>query len=134
MPVLSRARDTPEMTRSESVGAGSERNRVSFGEGSGLVCETCANPDCATGWLHVWRSRSAPVFEGGWNCSADARQQRMRAAVRREFEGRGSGPSRYRHRMPLGLLMMEQGWITRRAVAQALEAQKTPGVAGWEIS
>ena len=25
---------------------------------------TCANPRCSSGWLHLWRSREAPVFEG----------------------------------------------------------------------
>jgi hypothetical protein len=67
------------------------------------------------------------VFEGGWNCSAACTEKRIRAAVRREFEGRVSGPAAYRHRLPLGLVMMEQGWITAAQLKQALEAQKAAG-------
>jgi hypothetical protein len=31
---------------------------------SSRLFETCANPGCRTGWMHLWRRRSAPVFEG----------------------------------------------------------------------
>jgi len=51
----------------------------------------------------------------------------MEAAVRRELDGRGSGAAWHRHRLPLGLLMMEQGWITAGQLKQALEAQKSAG-------
>ncbi len=89
--------------------------------------ETCANPACSSGWLHLWRSRSAPVFEGGWNCSAECTLERMQTAVRRELEGRGSVQERHRHRVPLGLLMLEQGWISAGQLRGALDAQKTAG-------
>ena len=113
------------------IGAETDQSRTGarlgrLGNRAGLL-ERCANPGCASGWLHLWRSRSAPVFEGGWNCSAACTEERMRAAVRREFEGRSSGPAGYRHRMPMGLLMMEQGWITRAQLKQALDAQKAAG-------
>ena len=86
--------------------------------------ETCANPGCSSGWLHLWRSRSAPVFEGGWTCSPECTRARLEAAVRREMDGRnGIAPARP-HRIPLGLLMLEQGWITQSQLRQALEAQK----------
>jgi len=87
----------------------------------------CANPRCGSGWLHVWRGRSAPVFEGGWNCSPACTEERLRASVRRELEGRGMTAGGYRHRMPLGLLMMEQGWITPEQLKQALEEQRVAG-------
>jgi hypothetical protein len=89
--------------------------------------EQCANPRCGSGWLHLWRSRSAPIFEGGWNCSPECTGERIQAAVRREWDGRGSGAVTYHHRLPLGLLMMEQGWITAGQLKQALEAQKAGG-------
>jgi hypothetical protein len=93
--------------------------------------DACSNPGCASGWLHLWRSRSAAVFEGGWTCSAACTEERMQAAVRREREGRGSasglGRGQHRHRIPLGLLMLEQGWITARQLRSALEAQRTSG-------
>jgi hypothetical protein len=94
--------------------------------GSGLF-EPCSNPGCSSGWLHVWRSRSVPVFEGGWSCSAACTEARIEASVRRELDGRGSSKTPHRHRVPLGLLMMEQGWITSRQLRQALDAQKTSG-------
>ena len=40
------------------------RRRLALG-----LFTSCANPACASGWLKFWRSRSAPVFEGGWSCS-----------------------------------------------------------------
>lgn len=89
--------------------------------------ETCANPGCRTGWLHLWRKRSAPVFEGGWTCSIDCTRSRVAGAVRRELEGRAAAPEAHRHRVPLGLTMLEQGWITADQLRRALEAQKSAG-------
>ena len=89
--------------------------------------ETCANPACSTGWLHLLRSRSAPVFENGWNCSAECTAARLRTAVGREMEGFQAASPGYRPRVPLGLLMLEQGWITPRQLRNALEAQKAAG-------
>jgi hypothetical protein len=87
----------------------------------------CANPACGSGWLHLLRSRSAPVFEGGWNCSAECTRERLQTAVRREMEGRGSAEEPHRHRIPLGLLMLEQGWINASQLRQALDEQKASG-------
>jgi hypothetical protein len=89
--------------------------------------ETCANPGCGSGWLHLLRSRSAPVFESGWNCSAACTASRIQAAVRRELEGRGSGLDNHRHRIPLGLVMLEQGWISSDQLRKALAAQRSAG-------
>ena len=89
--------------------------------------ETCANPRCGSGWLHLLRSRQAPVFEGGWNCSAACTTARIEAAVRRELEGRTVAPESHRHRVPLGLVMLEQGWITPGQLRQALDAQRVAG-------
>jgi hypothetical protein len=49
------------------------------------------------------------------------------AAVRRELDGRGSSLENHRHRIPLGLVMLEQGWITSGQLRQALDAQKVAG-------
>ena len=89
--------------------------------------ETCANPDCRSGWLHFLRNRSAPVFEEGWSCSAQCTAARVALAVRRELNGRGLAPENHRHRIPLGLVMLEQGWITSGQLRQALEAQRAAG-------
>jgi hypothetical protein len=111
-----------------SLGEAVSDGRV--GDGQGIrpgFFQTCANPCCESGWLHLWRSRSAPVFEGGWNCSAACTAARVAAAVRRELDGRGSTEQNHRHRIPLGLLMLEQGWITSSQLRQALAAQKDAG-------
>jgi len=88
------------------------------------LLETCSNPACRSGWLHLWRSRSAPVFEDGWSCSPVCTATLVEAAVRREFGARGAMPEAHRHRIPLGLMMLEQGWISAPQLRQALEAQK----------
>jgi hypothetical protein len=89
--------------------------------------ETCANQDCGSGWLHLFRSRSAPVFEAGWNCSAACTEARVAAAVGRELDGTGARLENHRHRVPLGLMMLEQGWIDAGQLRRALNAQKTAG-------
>jgi len=73
------------------------------------------------------RSRSTPVFEGGWTCSAACTRSRLVLAVRRELEGRQSAPELHRHRIPLGLTMLEQGWITQAQLRRALDSQKSAG-------
>lgn len=89
--------------------------------------ETCANPDCRSGWLHLLRSRSAPVFESGWTCSAECTSARIGAALQREMTGRSVAREGHRHRIPLGLVMLEQGWISSTQLRQALDAQKAAG-------
>jgi len=112
--------------RSLAEAASGIGSRVTAQAQPGLF-ETCANPECGTGWLHLWRSRSAPVFEGGWNCSAACTRARVEAALRREMDGRGSAQENHRHRIPLGLVMLEQGWITGVQLRNALDAQKVAG-------
>ncbi len=87
---------------------------------------SCANPGCGTGWLHLWRPRTAPVFEGGWLCSPACTAAQIASAVRRELAGRTAPPA-YRHRIPIGLAMLEQGWITQEQLRGALEAQRAAG-------
>lgn len=91
------------------------------------LLESCGNPQCSSGWLHLWRSRSTPVFEGKWNCSAECTGERLRAAVQRELSGRGTAREPHRHRLPLGLLMLEQGWITEKQLRSAVENQRAHG-------
>jgi len=91
------------------------------------ILRTCANPRCASGWLRLWRSREAPIFEGGWCCSPACTLARVEAALRREMDARGGARETYRHRIPLGLAMLEQGWITPKDLRTALAAQRTAG-------
>ncbi len=88
------------------------------------IFSTCANPRCKSGWLKVWRSRSAPVFEGGWSCSTECTQAQVAWALRREMEVLGRREEPRRHRIPLGLLMLEQGWISNAQLRGALAAQR----------
>jgi len=110
-----------------NIGAAPNKTGRSFAGARQSLFETCANPGCGSGWMHLWRSRSAPVFEGGWNCSAACTAARLQVAVRREMEGRGSALENHRHRIPLGLVMLEQGWITAGQLRNALDAQKAAG-------
>ena len=96
------------------------------GEKPGFL-RICANPRCGSGWLRLWRSREAPVFEGGWSCSPACTRARVEAALGREMDARGAAPETYRHRIPLGLAMLEQGWITQGELRTALAAQRTAG-------
>jgi hypothetical protein len=89
--------------------------------------ETCANPRCGSGWLKLWRSRRAPVFEGGWCCSPRCMAAQVEAALSRELDTRSSGPEARPHRIPLGLVLLEQGWVARDQLRAALDAQKAAG-------
>lgn len=84
----------------------------------------CANPECRSGWLRLFRSRSTPIFEDGWTCSPECTEARVQVAVRREYLGRTTVFDPHPHRIPLGLLMLKQGWITREQLRNALEAQR----------
>lgn len=95
--------------------------------GSSGLLTTCANSGCSSGWLHLLRSRSTPVFEGGWSCSPACTEARVGAALRREMGGRRSEVSAHRHRVPLGLVMLEQGWIRPEQLRKALDAQRAAG-------
>lgn len=89
--------------------------------------ENCGNPNCRTGWLHLLRSRVAPVFEGAWSCSPECTRARVAKAVRKELTDRADAPAPHRHRIPLGLVMLEQGWISKLQLRQAIEAQRKAG-------
>jgi hypothetical protein len=120
---------------------GAEASSARNGNGAGLLNRngattdgvrpglfaTCANPTCNSGWLKLWRSRSGPVFEGGWSCSAACTAAQVEAGLRHEMEARGNAEEGHRHRIPLGLAMLEQGWITSAQLRGALEAQRAAG-------
>lgn len=89
--------------------------------------ESCAYAGCQSGWLHPWRSRSFPVFESGWTCSRECTAGHVLTALRREADSRGPRTGDYRHRVPLGLLMLDKGWVSKTQLRQALEAQRNAG-------
>jgi MshEN domain len=97
------------------------------------VFAACANPECRSGWLQVWRRRETPSFEGGWCCCEECMAVRVGTALAREMDGRGNPQENHRHRIPLGLAMLEQGWITQEGLRAALAAQRASrtGKLGW---
>jgi hypothetical protein len=118
----------PERQRqaAEAIGAGAldGRAREAQSRARSALFITCANPECSSGWLHLWRSRETPIFEGGWSCSPRCTAALVAAAVRRELDGHSVTGESHQHRIPLGLVMLEQGWITVSQLRQALEAQR----------
>jgi hypothetical protein len=89
----------------------------------------CGNAECASGWTMPWRNRRRPIFEGQWGCSGRCVLAMARAAVRRELGDVAASTSAapHRHRVPLGLLMLAQGWITHSQLQKALAAQRESG-------
>lgn len=85
-----------------------------------------------------WRNRRRPFFEAQWGCSGRCVLAMVRTAVRRELgDGVASSPVPHRHRVPLGLLMLAQGWITHPQLQKALAAQRESGkgrIGEWLIS
>jgi len=122
MPLLNRGSQEPRQTPEQMAGW----KPAAAGAGNALL-QQCANPGCRAGWLRLWRSRSGPVFEGGWSCSAECTADLVSAALRRELDGRTGFSEVHRHRIPLGLLMLRQGWITQLQLRQAVEAQRAAG-------
>lgn len=83
----------------------------------------CANPNCTSGWSRLWRNRRIPVVEGGWLCSPACTHARVKQLVRREQNDAHPAPV-HRHRVPIGLVLLSQEWITRKQLRQALKAQR----------
>ena len=103
--------------------------RISDGLVSSGGRRSCGHSECAGGWVAPWRNHSRPVFEGQWGCSDRCVQAMVRASIQREAGdaavGDDSGP--HKHRIPLGLVMLAQGWITHPQLQKALELQRTNG-------
>lgn len=89
----------------------------------------CGSADCSGGWTMPWRSRRRPIFEGQWGCSGRCVLAMVRDALRREAaHGEVADiTAPHYHRVPLGLLMLSQGWITPPQLRRALEAQRQNG-------
>ena len=97
----------------------------------------CGYAECSSTWTVPWRSRKRPVFEGQWGCGERCVLGLVRAAVQRELGDGAVGPQVHRHRVPLGLVMLAQGWITHPQLRKALEAQRESGsgrIGDWLVS
>jgi len=117
MPFLSRGSRIGSVS-SEEAGAAT---RV---EANSSLIGYCSNPECRSAWIQLFRHRTRPVFEAGWTCSPECTEARLQLAVRRELDNSVEVQERHRHRIPLGLLMIENGWITSQQLRCALEAQR----------
>jgi Type II secretion system (T2SS), protein E, N-terminal domain len=117
------ARDeyTPSPSHGQIVGIESSMSR------SSLQRRTCGNMECARTWTAPWRNRRRPTFEGQWGCSGQCVLAMVKAAVNRELGEGKDVVVPYHHRVPLGLVMLAQGWITHPQLRQALEAQRANG-------
>ena len=89
----------------------------------------CGVAGCTSGWMKPWKSRRRPVFEDEWGCSTRCMEKLVASAVARE-----SGESMVRaadvphqHRVPLGLVLLAQGWITHPQLQSALASQRASG-------
>ena len=87
----------------------------------------CVNRQCESGWLQLFRSRSCPRFEEKWACSARCMEQIVADVVRSRIESWEPGIGVRALRMPLGLILLSRGWITRQELQQALAAQRRAG-------
>ena len=83
----------------------------------------------SSGWAMPWRNRRRPIFEGQWGCGGRCVLAMVQAAVRRELGDTQYLPRRLRIgiRVPLGLVMLAQGWITHPQLQRALAAQRESG-------
>jgi len=89
----------------------------------------CGAPGCSGGWTMPWKNRRRPIFEQEWGCSSKCIRALVRSAVRRETGDAvpGNRDEGHRHRVPLGLVLLAQGWISHPQLQTALDAQRANG-------
>ena len=114
----------------ETAPATSHASRRRFPGPVGSLLPRCGNPRCGTGWIRLWRSRRVPVFEGEWACSESCTEAMVARAVRREMDGREESRSSWTHRVPLGLMLVEQGQISAGQLQAAVEGQRKEAAGG----
>jgi hypothetical protein len=67
--------------------------------------------------------RRVPVLEEGWLCSPACTRARVEDLLRREQTATRPFAA-HRHRVPIGLVLLDQGWITHENLKHALAAQR----------
>ncbi len=92
----------------------------------------CGNSRCTSSWLHLWRNRQVPVIEGKWICSPACARAKIEEILRRELQESSQPSGIHRHRIPIGLILLAEGWISHEQLKSALEAQRkgAPGRIG----
>lgn len=91
--------------------------------------QACGSPSCRGRWLNRFKDKRRPFFEGSWLCSFPCLAELVELALRREErESAAEGfHLPHRHRIPLGLILLERGWISQIQLQRALAAQRTAG-------
>jgi hypothetical protein len=113
-------------------GSPSRGSKPPAGEPSPALFPECSNPSCASGRIHLWRSRRIPAIEGGWVCSPECTLRRVQVIISRELRGHSRAAEMHSHRVPLGLILLAQGWISREQLRSAIQAKRNgyPGRIG----
>ncbi len=117
-------------TGDEYVPGPASRDAVRHLPRTGSAKQACGNPECSGGWTMPWKNRRRPIFEGKWGCSTRCLEAVVRKALRREHGDLRialNEDAPHRHRVPLGLVMLSEGWITQAQLRRALEAQRSAG-------
>jgi len=138
MPILGKSAVSVRSARTQQVLAA--RNAAIFGHDAyqpvfpasadaTSADRMCGASGCNGGWMMPWKNRRRPIFEQEWGCSARCLATLVKMAVRRETgDGiRGDRDEPHRHRVPLGLVLLAQGWISHPQLQAALEAQRSSG-------
>lgn len=113
--------------------------RLNVAKSSATARRSCGNILCESAWTLPWKSREHPLFEGKWACSTQCLSAMVQAAVAREaVDGRRDLiEEQHNHRIPLGLVLLAQGWITHPQLQKALESQRASGsgrIGEWLVS
>ncbi len=118
---------TQETVRPETMGMDEFRPSMRKpGDAADALSRVCGAVGCGGSWSKPWKKRR-PVFEEEWGCSARCLQSMVRAAVRRASASATGAmeDAPHRHRVPLGLVLLAQRWITHPQLQAALEQQRT---------
>lgn len=86
----------------------------------------CAASGCDAA-LKFWKRSARPVFEGQWACSDRCARTLIARSVRRQSVGISTfdgAITSHKHRIPLGLMLLDSGVVTQYQLRQALDAQR----------
>jgi hypothetical protein len=130
-PLLTLAHDEFIPSAARLQGTGQTRALLpEIGSLQDALKKECSNPDCRQGRTMSWRSRRLFAFEGKLACRGACLLGMIQAAIAREGAPGRTKPDAvpHRHRVPLGLILLAQGWITHPQLQRALEEQRVqPG-------
>jgi len=84
----------------------------------------CASPACGKE-LRFWKKSARPILHGQWLCSRECARALVQKMVRERLSTLSNlEEGTHRHRIPLGLVLLNQGVINAEQLRLALEAQR----------